>query len=79
VHAILPHTADRFRPHQLPTRRERRIIGVRVTRRWGPARIGYLLGITTPRRFVIGMLIYAFYGYKHSKLGHGEVVHTENG
>ena len=29
--------------------------------------------------FVIGMLIYAFYGYKHSKLGHGEVVHTENG
>ena len=32
-------------PHQTPTRRERRIIGVRVTRRWGPARIGFLLGM----------------------------------
>ena len=30
-------------PHQTPTRRERRIIALRVTRRWGPARIGYLL------------------------------------
>ncbi|MGE2738066.1 IS481 family transposase, partial [Mycolicibacterium vaccae] len=42
--------ADRSsRPHRSPnrtsTRTERRIIGVRVTRRWGPARIGYLLGI----------------------------------
>src|SRR3954468_3268897 len=27
-------------PRQTPTRRERRIIKVRVTRRWGPARIG---------------------------------------
>jgi transposase InsO family protein len=32
-------------PNQTPTRTERRIIKVRVTRRWGPARIGYLLGI----------------------------------
>ncbi|OBB71566.1 IS481 family transposase [Mycobacterium sp. 852014-52144_SCH5372336] len=32
-------------PNRTPTRTERRIIGVRVTRRWGPARIGYLLGI----------------------------------
>ncbi len=32
-------------PNRMPTRTERRIIGVRVTRRWGPARIGYLLGI----------------------------------
>jgi transposase InsO family protein len=32
-------------PRQTPTRRERRIIKVRVLRRWGPARIGYLLGI----------------------------------
>jgi transposase InsO family protein len=32
-------------PHQTPTRRERRIIGVRVNRRWGPARIGFLLGM----------------------------------
>ncbi|QIV79903.1 IS481 family transposase [Mycolicibacterium frederiksbergense] len=42
--------ADRSsRPHQspnrTPTRTERRIIGVRVTRRWGPARIAYLLGL----------------------------------
>jgi transposase len=32
-------------PRQTPTRRERRIIKVRVLKRWGPARIGYLLGI----------------------------------
>lgn len=32
-------------PNQTPTRRERRIIKVRVLRRWGPARIGYLLGL----------------------------------
>jgi transposase InsO family protein len=42
--------ADRSsRPHkcpaQTPVRTERRIIKVRVLRRWGPARIGYLLGI----------------------------------
>src|SRR5262245_36021519 len=42
--------ADRSsRPHlcpgQTPLRTERRIIKVRVLRRWGPARIGYLLGI----------------------------------
>ena len=37
------------RPHRSPRRTpshlERRIINVRVTRRWGPARIGYLLGL----------------------------------
>jgi hypothetical protein len=32
-------------PRRTPTRRERRIIKVRVSRRWGPARIGFLLGI----------------------------------
>ena len=32
-------------PHQTPIRTERRIIKVRVIRRWEPARIGYLLGI----------------------------------
>ena len=32
-------------PNRTPTRTERRIIGVRVIRRWGPARIGYLLGL----------------------------------
>jgi transposase InsO family protein len=32
-------------PNRTPTRRERRIIKVRVVRRWGPHRIGYLLGI----------------------------------
>jgi transposase InsO family protein len=42
--------ADRSsRPHRspgrTPLRTERRIIKVRVLRRWGPARIGYLLGL----------------------------------
>jgi transposase InsO family protein len=42
--------ADRSsRPHRspkrTPARRERRIIGLRVNRRWGPARIGYRLGL----------------------------------
>jgi transposase InsO family protein len=32
-------------PHRTPTRTERRIIKVRVIRRWGPARIGFLLGL----------------------------------
>lgn len=32
-------------PNQTPTRTERRIIKVRITRRWGPARIAYLLGL----------------------------------
>ena len=32
-------------PNRTPTHTERRIIKVRVLRRWGPARIGYLLGI----------------------------------
>jgi transposase InsO family protein len=32
-------------PNQTPTRTERRIIKVRVLRRWGPHRIGYLLGL----------------------------------
>ena len=36
-----PHSS----PARTPTRVERRIIKVRVTRRWGPARIGYLLGL----------------------------------
>jgi transposase InsO family protein len=32
-------------PRRTPQRRERRIIGLRVTRRWGPARIGWHLGL----------------------------------
>jgi transposase InsO family protein len=32
-------------PNKTPTRTERRIIKVRVIRRWGPHRIGYLLGL----------------------------------
>jgi transposase InsO family protein len=32
-------------PRRMPARVELRIIKVRVTRRWGPARIGYLLGL----------------------------------
>jgi len=31
--------------HQLPRRVERRILGLRVSRRWGPARIAYHLGM----------------------------------
>jgi transposase InsO family protein len=34
-----------YSPRRTPTRIERRIIKVRVVRRWGPARIGYLLGL----------------------------------
>jgi transposase InsO family protein len=34
-----------YSPSRLPVRTERRIINVRVIRRWGPARIGYLLGL----------------------------------
>jgi transposase InsO family protein len=37
-----PHTC----PHQTPTPREHRVIGLRVTRRWGPARIAYHLDMT---------------------------------
>jgi transposase InsO family protein len=36
-----PHSS----PRRTPKRTERRIIKVRVVRRWGPARIGYLLGL----------------------------------
>ena len=36
-----PHSS----PARIPARMERRIIKVRVLRRWGPARIGYLLGL----------------------------------
>jgi transposase InsO family protein len=32
-------------PAQLPVRTEHRIMGLRVSRRWGPARIGYRLGL----------------------------------
>ena len=33
-------------PHRTPTRTERRILGLRVARRWGPARIAYRLGLS---------------------------------
>jgi transposase InsO family protein len=32
-------------PHQLDRRTERRIVGLRVSRRWGPARVAYHLGL----------------------------------
>ena len=35
----------RHSPRRTPIRRERRILAVRATRRWGPARIGFLLQI----------------------------------
>jgi hypothetical protein len=37
----VPHRS----PRRTPQRTERRIIGLRVTRRWGPHRIGYHLGL----------------------------------
>jgi transposase InsO family protein len=40
-HSSRPHRS----PRRTPTRVERRIIKVRVVRRWGPARIGFLLGV----------------------------------
>ena len=40
-HSSRPHRS----PGRTPTRTERRIIKVRVLRRWGPARIAYLLGL----------------------------------
>ncbi len=44
-HSSRPATS----PNRTPTRTERRIIKVRVLRRWGPARIAYLLGLNPPR------------------------------
>src|SRR5690625_4172000 len=32
-------------PHQTPRRTERRVVGLRVARRWGTARIAYHLGL----------------------------------
>jgi transposase InsO family protein len=32
-------------PHRTPARAERRVVGLRVSRRWGPARIAYHLGL----------------------------------
>jgi transposase InsO family protein len=40
-HSSRPHHS----PHRTPTRTERRIINLRVQRRWGPARIAGLLGM----------------------------------
>jgi transposase InsO family protein len=45
-HAMADRSSrPRRSPSRTPQRRERRIIALRVNRRWGPARIGYLLGI----------------------------------
>ncbi len=41
--SIYPHASADLRP--TPTRTERHIIKVRIIRRWGPARIAYLLGL----------------------------------
>ena len=39
------HSRPHRSPNHTPSRTERRIIKVRVIRRWGPARIAYLLGL----------------------------------
>ena len=49
-----PHTS----PRRTPTRIERRIIKVRLLRRWGPARIAHLLGLvpsTVHRVLTVGL------------------------
>ncbi|MFI9010570.1 helix-turn-helix domain-containing protein, partial [Actinosynnema sp. NPDC053489] len=54
----------RHSPGRLPTRRERRIVKVRLARRWGPARIAYLLGLNPStvhrvlRRFGLARLVH---------------------
>ena len=46
VAGMLDRSSRPYRsPRRTPTRTERRIIKVRVIRRWGPARIGFLLGL----------------------------------
>jgi transposase InsO family protein len=51
-------------PRRTPTRTERRVIKVRVLRRWGPARIAYLLGMNPStvhrilRRYKVARLTY---------------------
>jgi transposase InsO family protein len=75
-------------PHQTPTRTERRIIKVRVLRRWGPARIAYLLRLnpaTVHRvltRFKLARLAHldratgrVIRRYEHS--APGELVHVD--
>ena len=44
-------------PHQLSTRRERRIITLRFTHRWGPHRIGYHLGVA---RSTVGRVLHRY-------------------
>ncbi|MEV0699577.1 IS481 family transposase [Saccharopolyspora sp. NPDC050389] len=55
-----PHSS----PRRTPTRTERRIIKVRLARRWGPARIAYLLGLnpSTVHRVLVR--------YKIARLAH---------
>lgn len=48
-----PHSS----PNRIPTRLERRIIALRFTRRWGPHRIGYHLGIA---RSTVGRVLARF-------------------
>ena len=56
-------------PNQTPTRLERRIIGLRVNRRWGPHRIGYHLGEV---RSTVGRVLAR---YEMSRPG--ELVHVD--
>lgn len=58
-----PHTS----PYQTPQRTERRIIGLRVNRRWGPHRIAYHLGL--PQSTVSKVLA----RYRMPLLGHIDV------
>lgn len=62
-HSSRPRTS----PHQTPQRTERRIIGLRINRRWGPHRIAYHLGL--PQSTVSKVLT----RYRVPLLGHIDV------
>jgi transposase InsO family protein len=75
-------------PNRLPKRTERRIIKVRLQRRWGPARIAYLLGLNPAtvhrvlRRYRLARLTHldratgaAVRRYEHS--APGDLVHVD--
>lgn len=60
-------------PHRTPARLERRIINLRVTRRWGPHRIGFHLGVP---RSTVGRVLdrYQMPPLRHLDLATGIVI-----
>jgi len=75
-------------PRRTPTRVERRIIKVRITRRWGPARIAYLLGMhpSTVHRVLVRYRVARLYWLdratgrvvrRYERTAAGELVHVD--